>query len=596
MPATPPPEQRDQLAFVVGPTPAQTWDAPPTRRGAILGVVAGHAVAEVAELDALLARARELEARRPRWVWWDHEAARVLVEAGVRPARAWDIAHVRSQLAAPHPAADPYARPAERRRTASLAWAHAFDLDPATVPASPRGDMLDALGPAAAGEELTLAPDPGASAGHLRPDAAAGTWQTTDERLNSWARAALDVAARQHSIAAAQHPRLVATLFAESATVVLCEELYVDGLPVDRAELERIITPFVGPPAERDERVWATVPGSEGTDLRNPATVKALLGRVGIDVPNTRKHTLAVFRDAHPLVDALLEWRVAERIATTYGTAWLAAHVGADQRLRGRWRPSDGAAGRMTAEAGLHNLPAMLRPGVAADDGWVLVRADLGQIEPRVLAVVSGDRAFAEATRADDLYAPVAQRLGVERAVAKVAVLAAMYGQRSGAAGRALEGLERAYPTAMGVLDRAYDAGRRGHSVRTWGGREVHTARALGHGERPPVGADPQRDAARGRFARNALIQGAAAEFFKAWVATVRAGLRELGESASPGTPRIVMCLHDELVVHAPAALAEQVVGIVETALEDSARRWTGGAPVRFVADVGVVRRWSEAK
>ena len=61
--------------------------------------------------------------------------------------------------------------------------------------------------------------------------------------------------------------------------------------------------------------------------------------------------------------------------------------------------------------------------------------ADLGQVEPRVLAAVSRDEAFAAATREDDLYAPVAQRLGVERSVAKIAVLAAMYGQRSGAAG-----------------------------------------------------------------------------------------------------------------------------------------------------------------
>ena len=86
----------------------------------------------------------------------------------------------------------------------------------------------------------------------------------------------------------------------------------------------------------------------------------------------------------------------------------------ADDRLRGSWTACDGAGGRMTADTGLHNLPAALRPGVAAHVGQVLVRADLGQIEPRVLAVVSGDRTFAEATRADDLYAPVAARLGVE--------------------------------------------------------------------------------------------------------------------------------------------------------------------------------------
>ena len=60
-------------------------------------------------------------------------------------------------------------------------------------------------------------------------------------------------------------------------------------------------------------------PGREATDLRNPAQVKELLASVGVVVPNTRKWVLEPFRDTHPLVDALLEWRKAERIATTYG-------------------------------------------------------------------------------------------------------------------------------------------------------------------------------------------------------------------------------------------------------------------------------------
>ena len=277
----------------------------------------------------------------------------------------------------------------------------------------------------------------------------------------------------------------------------------------------------------RDALVLRHVPGRESTDLRNPAQVREMLAAVGVDVPNTRKWVLEPYRTVHPVVDALLDWRRDERIATTYGYRWLDAHVGPDDRLRGRWTACDGAAGRMTAENGLHNLPAALRPGVAAHAGHVFVRADLGQIEPRVLAVVSGDAAFAAATRADDLYAPVAQRLGVERPVAKVAVLAAMYGQRSGAAGEALKGLERAYPVAMALLDRAL---RRRAARRA----AAHVRRAA-HPDRPVPrrrarsGADPALDAARGRFARNAIIQGAAAELFKAWAATVRATTRDLG-------------------------------------------------------------------
>src|SRR6478672_11155260 len=105
-----------------------------------------------------------------------------------------------------------------------------------------------------------------------------------------------------------------------------------------------------------------------------------MLGAVGIDVPDTRAARLEGLRDAHPVVDALLTWRKGERIATTYGYAWLDEHVGVDGRLRGAWTGSDGAAGRMTAQAGLHNLPADMRDAIAARPGFVFVRADLGQI------------------------------------------------------------------------------------------------------------------------------------------------------------------------------------------------------------------------
>jgi DNA polymerase-1 len=223
------------------------------------------------------------------------------------------------------------------------------------------------------------------------------------------------------------------------------------------------------------------------------------------------------------------------------------------------------------------------------------VRADLGQIEPRVLAAVSGDHAFAAATRSDDLYAPVAQTLGVERAVAKVAVLGAMYGARRGTAADALKGLERAYPTAMGYLDQMYAAGVRREVLRTFGGRAVHTGGVLplggdlGPASAPAGSDDPARAAARGRYARNAVIQGAAAELFKAWAATVRATTRDLGG-------QIVLCLHDELLLHVPAEHADEARARVVTALTDSARRWTGSTQVRFVADTSVIQRWSEAK
>jgi DNA polymerase-1 len=304
-------------------------------------------------------------------------------------------------------------------------------------------------------------------------------------------------------------------------------------------------------------------------------------------VPDTRAWRLEEFRDRSPLVAALLEWRKTERIATTYGYGWLDEHLGADGRLRGTWTGSDGAAGRMTASSGLHNMPAVLRQAVLAEEGHLLIRADLGQIEPRVLAAVSGDTALAAATTADDMYLPVAAELGVDRPTAKVAMIAAMYGQTTGHGGVAGRRMRGAYPVAMGYLDAADRSARAGRDVRTHGGRLVRMSAS-----QPSAGAvSAAREAARGRYGRNAVVQGAAAELFKMWAVTVRARTAPLGA-------RIVLCLHDELLVHVPAGQAEQAARLVGDCLAEATGRWAAAsrARVRFIADITIAGSWADAK
>jgi DNA polymerase-1 len=69
----------------------------------------------------------------------------------------------------------------------------------------------------------------------------------------------------------------------------------------------------------------------------------------------------------------------------------------------------------------------------------------------------------------------------------------------------------------------------------------------------------------------------------------VRTGLRPFGG-------RIVLCLHDELLLHVPTAHADAATALLTSALESTAAFWAAGSSVRFVADVSVVARWSEAK
>jgi DNA polymerase-1 len=537
---------------------------------------------------------RELQRElRPRLTWWSATAARPLLAAGVPIRSSWDVAASHRLVEGGsdgHPGA---------------VWAAARGLAASGRPRTGQLDLLGGLlgdaGPGGPGghDDPVEAYEPVRPDGYLRPGwAESGPPDAT--AAAGWALAALEAASVHRATLAGlpdgrrerpAPPLAELTAWSESAAELLAVELGGTGLPLDRDTAVRLIAERAGPrPADaaaaavaratRDARVLEHAPGEAEVDLRNPAQVKSLLTRVGIDVPDTRSWRLEPFRDTHPLVGALLAWRKAERIATTYGYSWLDRHVGPDGRLRGSWTGCDGAAGRMTASAGLHNLPAELRPAVTAEPGHVLVRADLGQIEPRVLAAVSGDEALAAATADPDLYAPVAARLGCDRPTAKIAVLAAMYGQTSGTAGEALRGLDRAYPIAMAYLRAADESGRAGRDVRTYGGRLVRMWH-LEHEEPPAV-------AARGRFARNAVVQGAAAELFKMWAVTVRAAL--------PPGAEVVLALHDELLVHCPAGVSEDVAALLHDALGRTSARWAAGSGVRLVADVSVVARWSDAK
>jgi DNA polymerase-1 len=186
------------------------------------------------------------------------------------------------------------------------------------------------------------------------------------------------------------------------------------------------------------------------------------------------------------------------------------------------------------------------------------------------------------------MYAPIAAQLGVERATAKVAVLGAMYGQTTGHGANALRRLQDRYPVAMAYLEEGDRAGRVGEPLRTYGGRRIRMAPV--DPELPEAEARA-RAAAQGRYGRNALVQGAAAELFKVWAVTVRARAR-----ASDLDATIVLCLHDELLVHVRTEHADDAAALLHDCLQEAAARWAPGSGVRFTADVSTVRRWSDAK
>jgi DNA polymerase I len=576
--------------------------------GVGLALAAGDQHWSVPTPDPAAVVGRIAEAYQPRWVWWSaHATAPALVAGRLRLRTCWDLAATHRVLYGGH------------RDDPAAVWAAVHDL-PEPPPPTRRGRD----------DEPTLLDLAALADADMRP-------VLDDCRLNPrWAEAKPDLEQAVHwsvlalrvqqiqdqRLQAVEDPRLEKhqlplaklTAYAESAAALLAVELEHDGLPLDGATAEQFIAGYIGErpktPAEeaeirtaRDAEVLRHFAVRSPVDLRSPTQVRELLRRLGFDLPDTRSWRLEPFRDSHPGVAALLDWRKAERIATTYGYRWLDDHLDPDGRVRGGWGASDGAAGRMTAMAGLHSLPAEIRIAVAAEPGHLLVRADLGQIEPRVLAVVSGDPALTQAARSDDMYAPVAEQLECDRPTAKVAVLSAMYGGTAGAAAAALKRMEAEYPKALAYLRSAEDAGRTGVDIRTWGGRLLRlrprSSEPLEMDDEPldaevadvPPGqrTNPYAHTGRGRFARNAVIQGAAAELFKAWAASVRIGLL-------PYDGRIVLCLHDELLVHVRAEHADTAAELLNRALASTARAWAAGSDVRFIADCAIVERWSDAK
>jgi len=236
---------------------------------------------------------------------------------------------------------------------------------------------------------------------------------------------------------------------------------------------------------------------------------------------------------------------------------------------------------------------------VIADPGWRFVVADAGQLEPRVLAAVSGDERLAAAAAAGDLYAALAtDSFDGDRAKAKVALLGAMYGQTGGAAIPALAVLRQRYPTAFDYVEAAARTGEAGGLVRSWLGRTcppsstawrdagLDPPEELGSAEASQGGASGR---ARGRFTRNFVIQATAAE----WALVLLASLR----TALEGTKaELVLFVHDEVVVHCPAELSDQVVAAVHAGAAQAGRLLFGETTVRFPLDVSVVGAYADAK
>ena len=111
--------------------------------------------------------------------------------------------------------------------------------------------------------------------------------------------------------------------------------------------------------------------------------------------PGAVDQVLGAARRDHPAIAPLLEYKELARLHAAHGWAWLDTWV-----CGGRFRPEYVVGGVVSGRwasrgGGALQIPRVLRRAVVADPGWVLVVADAAQLEPRVLAALAGDRAFA---------------------------------------------------------------------------------------------------------------------------------------------------------------------------------------------------------
>ncbi|HEV7210542.1 MAG TPA: bifunctional 3'-5' exonuclease/DNA polymerase [Blastococcus sp.] len=417
------------------------------------------------------------------------------------------------------------------------------------------------------------------------------------------------------AVAASTEPgRLGLLLAAESSGALVAAEMTHAGLPWRADVHESLLTGLLGPrpPAGRRppvlERLAAEIRdafAAPGLNPDSPAELLRALQAAGLEVSDTRSWTLEQLD--HPGLPALLEYKKLSRLLQANGWAWLDSWV-RDGRFRSYFLPGGVVTGRWASNGGgALSVPTQVRAAAVADDGWRFVVADVAQLEPRVLAGMSGDAAMAEAARAADLYeGMVAGGAVATRAQAKVGMLGAMYGGTRGESGRMMPRLTRRYPRAIGLVEAAARAGERGEVVHTLLGRGspaptgAWAERAAALGEPPDrVGPRDEQDRHRrawGRFTRNFVVQGTGAEWTLCWLADLRNRLWRLGGTGSVDErPHLVFFLHDEVLVHAPEHLADGVAAEVRSAADTAGRLLFGSFPVDFPLDVAVVRSWAEA-
>jgi DNA polymerase-1 len=320
---------------------------------------------------------------------------------------------------------------------------------------------------------------------------------------------------------------------------------------------------------------------------------------------STDADSLQKMIDDHPIVEALLRYREVEKLRGTYADA-LPPLVQADGRIHATFNQIATTTGRISSEApNLQNIPVRtshgreLRRAFIADEGCGLLTADYSQIELRVMAHLAEDPGLIEAfERGADIHTTTASRVfdvseekvdEFQRRFAKVVNYGLAYGMEAYGLAQRLD-----IPTeqAREILDAYFEAFP---NIAAYMKETVRDAKACGYtttlfGRRrqlPELSSDNFRIRQMGeRMAQNAPVQGSAADIFKLAMIDLDAALTK-GKFAS----RMILTVHDELVLEVPLGERERVEPVVRDVMEHVTE-----LRVPLVVDMGFGPTWADAK
>jgi DNA polymerase I-like protein with 3'-5' exonuclease and polymerase domains len=323
---------------------------------------------------------------------------------------------------------------------------------------------------------------------------------------------------------------------------------------------------------------------------------------------------LEPYRDKDPLVTAMLQYADYNKLLSTYVIPYLGGEIERttsgktrtetkdslliDGRLHGDFVQHGAETGRFSSRnPNLQNVPAphtdhgkAIRNLFTAPPGQKLIVADYSQIEPRVIASFSEDPIMMDNyLEGKDIYTTIGNTMGVDRKAGKVLVLAMAYGVgpdkiaasigcSKTEAKDLLDRFAKEFPAVSAYRSKVISATRAGKPV-------AHIKTITGRRRYLPeiMSRDNGTRAQAERQAFNTKIQGSAADIIK--IAMVRAW------TMIPKEARIILTVHDELVVTTPAELAEETAEKLREAMED-----IQVLKVPLIADIKIVDKWGEAK